>query len=82
MYIKSHGVGTSAVEGFEKFKPLPELPYDVKFKIVEHYSKLKLATHKDRLLKNVYEFGKDFDYDRFLKYEEYANAHPDRKSVV
>lgn len=75
MYIKSHGVDSSAVEGFEKFKPLPDLPDDVKFKIVEHYSRLKLSQHKIRLLRNVNELGKDFNFDRFLKYEEYANSH-------
>ena len=75
MYIKSHGADSSAVEGFVKFKPLPDLPYDTKFKIVEHYSKLKLSQHKIRLLRNVGELGEDFDFDRFLKYEEYANTH-------
>lgn len=75
MYIKSHGVDSSAVEGFVKFKPLPDLPYDTKIKIVEHYGKLKLSQHKIRLLRNVGEQGEDFDFDRFLKYEEYANTH-------
>lgn len=76
MFIKSNGVCEEVVRGFEKFKPLPNLSDDVKFKIVEHYSKLSLSSHKTRLLRNVEELSDLFDFDRFLKYEEFANKHP------
>lgn len=83
MYVKSHGVDSlDVIEGFEEFKPLPDLPFEVKVKIIEHYSNMESATHKTRLLKTVYELGKDFDYDRFLKYEEYANGHPKDSSSL
>lgn len=76
MFLKTNDVDVDVVREFERFKPLPNLPDSMKLEIVNHYGKLKKTTHRARLLRNVCELGCDFNYERFLRYEEFANSHP------